>query len=115
LAFVLVVDKKLLRKMLTVLLKIWRLEIMTNITEYEQKLKEYNAKISNVKQDIEKAEKDILVAQTKIENYTNQMKELEEQCIQLTGSPITEIDSTLATTMTGIENLIAQIEQVIGG
>ena len=88
---------------------------MANIAEYEQKLKDYNNKISNVKQDIEKAEKDILVAQTKIENYTNQMKELEEQCVQLTGAPITEIDATLSATMTGIENLIAQIEQVIGG
>lgn len=85
-----------------------------NIREYEQRLQEYNAKINNVKQDIEKAEKDILVAQTKIENYTNQMKEMEEQCIQLTGSPINEIDTTLDTTMAGIENLIAQIEQVVG-
>ena len=87
---------------------------MANIIEYEQKLKDYNVKINNVKQDIEKAEKDILVAQTKIENYTNQMKELEEQCIQLTGAPIIEIDATLDATMAGIENLIAQIEQVVG-
>ena len=87
---------------------------MTNISEYEQKLKDYNVKINNVKQDIEKAEKDILVAQTKIENYTNQMKELEEQCIQLTGSSISEIDVTLNTTMGNIEQLIAQIEQVVG-
>lgn len=85
-----------------------------NIAEYEQKLKDYNTKINNVKQDIEKAEKDILVAQTKIENYTNQMKELEERCVQLTGNPITEIDATLATTMNAIDNLIAQIEQTVG-
>lgn len=87
---------------------------MVNIAEYEQKLKDYNVKINNVKQDIEKAEKDILVAQTKIENYTNQMKELEEQCVQLTGAPIIEIDATLTTTMSVIENIIAQIEQVVG-
>ena len=42
------------------------------------------------------------------------MKELEEQCVQLTGAPITEIDETLQATMSGIENLIAQIEQVVG-
>ena len=87
---------------------------MINIAEYEQKLKDYNTKVNNVKQDIEKAEKDILIAQTKIENYTNQMKELEEKCVQLTGNPITEIDVTLTTTMNAIENLITQIEQVVG-
>ena len=87
---------------------------MANIIEYEQKLKNYNISINNVKRDIEKAEKDILVAQTKIESYTNPMKELEEQCVQLTGAPIMEIDTTLDVTMAGIENLITQIEQIVG-
>lgn len=76
-----------------------------NIQEYEAKIQQYNANIATEKQAIAVAEKDIIVAQTQLENYKQQMAQLESECQTLFGRPISEIDNIIEEKTKELEEL----------
>lgn len=77
-----------------------------NIQEYETKLNNYNQQISAKKAEIDNAERELIVSQTQLQNYQQQMQQLENECLALTGKPISELNNIIAGNMKQLEDLI---------
>jgi len=77
-----------------------------NIQEYESKLNSYNQQISAKKNEIDNAERELIVSQTQLQNYQQQMQQLENECLTLTGKPISELNNIIAENMKQLEELV---------
>lgn len=80
-----------------------------NIQEFENNLNAYNQQISVKKNEIANAERELIVAQTQLKNYEQHAKELEEECIRITGRPIGELEDVIAESMAKLDNIMKKV------
>ena len=83
-----------------------------NIQEYENNLITYNQQITAKKNEISNAEKELIVAQTQLKNYEQQAKDIEEECLQLTGKPISELENVLTKSMAQLDKIMKKVTTV---
>lgn len=83
-----------------------------NIQEYENNLNAYTQQIIAKKDEIAKAEKDLIVAQTQLKNYEQQAKDIEEECIRLTGKPISELENVIVQSMAQLDKIMNKVVSV---
>lgn len=83
-----------------------------NIQEYENNLNVYTQQIIAKKDEIAKAEKDLIVAQTQLKNYEQQAKDIEEECIRLTGKPISELENVIVQSMAQLDKIMNKVVSV---
>lgn len=88
---------------------------MLNIQDYEIQLQKYSNQIEAKKAEINNAKESLIVAQTQLQNYEKQAKDLEQECLSLTGRPIEELEQILSDSMTQLQNLIATITSASNG
>lgn len=82
-----------------------------NIKDYEMKLQNYTNIIKTEKERVADAERDLLISQTHLENYEAQMKTLEEECKNLTGKSVSEIETVISDNMIELDKVMAKINQ----
>lgn len=83
-----------------------------NIQEYENNLNIYTQQITAKKDEIAEAEKELIVAQTQLKNYEQQAKEIEEECFQLTGGPINELEEVISKSMAQLDKIMNKVISV---
>ena len=83
-----------------------------NIQEYENNLNIYTQQITAKKDEIAEAEKELIVAQTQLKNYEQQAKEIEEECLQLTGGPINELEEVISKSMVQLDKIMNKVISV---
>lgn len=81
-----------------------------NIKEYEQKLQNYTQEINKEKENIASAERAIIVSQTQLKNYQEQLASLENECQSLTGKPITDIELVIEENMKQLEEAMSKVQ-----
>lgn len=88
---------------------------MLNIQDYEIQLKKYSNEINAKRVEINNAKEALIVAQTQLQSYEKQAKDLEQECLNLTGRPIEELEQILTDSMAQLQNLIATITSASNG
>lgn len=83
-----------------------------NIQEYENNLNIYNQQIITKKNEIANAERELIVAQTQLKNYEQQAKDIEEECLQLTGKPIGELENVIKKSMAQLDKIMKKVVTV---
>lgn len=84
-----------------------------SIQEYEAKLTGYTNHINTSSQAISDAERELIIAQTHLDGYKTQKVALEEECMQRTNRPISEIDEVLSQKMQELESTMNEINKAI--
>lgn len=82
-----------------------------DVAEYKQKLQEYENEISAFSNKIEDAQKNLIVAQTKIESYENEIAKIEEQCIQKFGVPAKDLGTLIEKNMNELDKIVMQVRE----
>ena len=88
---------------------------MLNIQEYEAQLKSYSSQINAKKIEINNAKEALIVAQTQLQTYEKQAKELEQECLNLTGRPIEELEQILSDSLNQLQGLMVTITSASNG
>ena len=82
---------------------------MSDIQQFEKVLNEYSQQIAAKKSEIASAERELIVAQTELNNYKKQAEEIEDQCLTLTGKPISELDNLITSSIQELEKVMGEI------
>lgn len=83
-----------------------------NIQEYENNLNMYDQQIRIKKSEIANAERELIVAQTQLENYEQQAKDIENECLQLTGKSISELENVISESMVQLDKIMQKVVSV---